>query len=76
MSNQFMLRQQVLKLYRNILRAIREVPDEESKKELIQWARTDFKNNKNQTDEYAIKMLIFHGESQLKHLRQNIAFSR
>ncbi|PNF43441.1 LYR motif-containing protein 2 [Cryptotermes secundus] len=73
---QFMLRQQVLKLYRSFLRAIRDVPDEESRKELLEWARSDFKNNKHHTDEYAIKMLISHGERQLKQLQQNVAFSR
>ncbi|XP_023703687.2 LYR motif-containing protein 2 isoform X3 [Cryptotermes secundus] len=72
----FMLRQQVLKLYRSFLRAIRDVPDEESRKELLEWARSDFKNNKHHTDEYAIKMLISHGERQLKQLQQNVAFSR
>ncbi|PSN52900.1 hypothetical protein C0J52_02975 [Blattella germanica] len=46
-----MVRQQVLKLYRSFLRAIREVPDENSKKELLQWTRSDFKVNKHQTDE-------------------------
>jgi hypothetical protein len=46
-----MLRQQVLKLYRSILRAIRTVPDEQSKKELLEWARSDFKNSKHHTEE-------------------------
>jgi len=46
-----MLRQQVLRLYRSFLRAIREVPNEESKRELLEWARLDFKNNKHHTDE-------------------------
>lgn len=46
-----MLRQQVLKLYRSFLRTIRDVPDEESRKELVEWARSDFKNNKHHTDE-------------------------
>jgi hypothetical protein len=46
-----MLRQQVLKLYRSILRAIRGIPDEESKNEVLQWVRTDFRNNKHHTDE-------------------------
>lgn len=50
-----MLRQQVLKLYRSFLRAIRDVPDEESKKELLEWARSDFKNNKHHTDEVSAK---------------------
>jgi hypothetical protein len=46
-----MLRQQVLNLYRSFLRTIRDVPHEESKKELLEWARSDFKNNKHHTDE-------------------------
>lgn len=46
-----MIRQQVLKLYRSFLRAIREVPNEESKKELLEWIHSDFKNNKHHTDE-------------------------
>jgi hypothetical protein len=46
-----MLRQQALKLYRSVLRAIHNVPDEQSKKELLEWARSDFKNNKHHTDE-------------------------
>jgi len=46
-----MLRQQVLKLYRSLLRAIRGIPDEESKNEVLQWVRTDFRNNKHHTDE-------------------------
>lgn len=73
---QFMVRQQVLKLYRSLLRAIRGIPDEGNKNEVLQWVRTDFKNNKHHTDEYVIKMLIHHGERQLKQLQQNLAFSR
>ena len=46
-----MLRQQVLKLYREFLKVIREVPDEENRKEILQWTRSDFKKNKHQTDE-------------------------
>ena len=46
-----MLRQQVLKLYRSLLRAIRGIPDEGSKNEVLQWVRTDFRNNKHHTDE-------------------------
>ncbi|KAJ9591939.1 hypothetical protein L9F63_001541, partial [Diploptera punctata] len=72
----FMLRQHVLKLYRNFLRAIREVPDQENRTELFHWTRSDFKNNKHHTDEYTIKMLILHGERQLKNLKQTVALSR
>ncbi|XP_046984790.1 LYR motif-containing protein 2 [Schistocerca americana] len=72
---QFMLRQKVLKLYRDILREIRRVPDEGSKAELRLWARSDFRKYQNEKDEYAIKMLIFNGERSLKELKQSIELS-
>jgi len=50
-----MLRQQVLKLYRSLLRAIRGIPDEGSKNDVLQWVRTDFRNNKHHTDEVSSK---------------------
>lgn len=45
---QFMLRQEVLKLYRDLYRAINKVPDESSRKDLKLWLREDFKKNKSQ----------------------------
>lgn len=48
---QFMLRQQVLKLYREALRTIREVKDESQRRELQMWARHDFESNKHVEDE-------------------------
>nr|CAD7439918.1 unnamed protein product [Timema bartmani] len=47
----FMVRQQVLKLYRDIIRTLRNVNDETSKREILEWARTDFQKNKHHTDE-------------------------
>lgn len=63
-------------LYRNIFRAIKEVPDEASRRELQDWVRADFKKYKNETDEHAIKMLILHGEQALKELKTNVALSK
>jgi hypothetical protein len=45
-----MIRQEVLKLYREILRTTKYV-DEKQKAEIITWARSDFEQNRNQTDE-------------------------
>ncbi|XP_067009389.1 LYR motif-containing protein 2 [Anabrus simplex] len=73
---QFMLRQRVLKLYREILRSIYKVPDESSKKELLQWARCDFEKHRHHTDEYTIKTLIFNGERSLKELQQTLELSK
>ncbi|XP_014260387.1 LYR motif-containing protein 2 [Cimex lectularius] len=73
---QFMLRQRVLKLYRDIFRSIKEVPSNEDRIELKNWARNDFKANKHHTDEVAIKMMIKYGERCLKELKQNLYLSR
>ncbi|XP_044532374.1 LYR motif-containing protein 2 isoform X1 [Gracilinanus agilis] len=48
---EFMRRQQVLLLYRKILQAIREVPNENDRKYLQNWAREEFKRNKSATEE-------------------------
>ncbi|XP_059476732.1 LYR motif-containing protein 2 [Neocloeon triangulifer] len=72
---QFMTRQQVLKLYRDILKAIQRIPDDRNRNELKDWARSDFKQHKNQTDEHKIKALIFHGERSLKELNQSLDLS-
>ncbi|XP_055630936.1 LYR motif-containing protein 2 [Toxorhynchites rutilus septentrionalis] len=72
---QFMLRQEVLKLYRTILRAIRQVPDKSSQHELREWARADFRANKHQTEELAIKMLMQHATRSLKELQTSLDLS-
>ncbi|KAH8256695.1 hypothetical protein KR038_009547 [Drosophila bunnanda] len=72
---QFMLRQEVLKLYREIFRTIRQVPDKSSQAELRSWARHDFQANRHQGDEVAIKMLIQHGRRSLTELRTSLQLS-
>lgn len=72
---QFMLRQEVLKLYRTIFRTIRQVPDASSRQELREWARSDFRANRNQTEELAIKMLIQHANRSLKELQTSLELS-
>ena len=48
---QFLVRQQVLSLYRDIQRALRKVENPKDRQELQQWARGEFERNKHQTDE-------------------------
>uniref|UniRef100_A0A663DVK9 LYR motif-containing protein 2 n=1 Tax=Aquila chrysaetos chrysaetos TaxID=223781 RepID=A0A663DVK9_AQUCH len=48
---QFLRRQQVLHLYRKILRAIRDVPAEADRHYLKDWAREEFRRNKDATEE-------------------------
>ncbi|XP_063381971.1 LYR motif-containing protein 2 [Cydia fagiglandana] len=73
---QFMLRQEVLKLYRDIFRTLRYVSDESTRLELKEWARTDFRNNKHHTDEATIKSMLFYGKKALQDLEKSLALSR
>lgn len=72
---QFLLRQEVLKLYRDIFRTIRKVPDDSSRKELKEWTRSDFRNNLHHTEEITIKMLLNHGKRSLSELRTSLELS-
>ena len=72
---QFMLRQEVLKLYREIFRSIRLIPDASGRNDLKQWARSDFRANMHHTDELTIKMLLQHGQRSLKELQTNLELS-
>ena len=46
-----MLRQQVLKQYRDFFRLIKLVEKEEDRNEIRSWIREDFKRNKSLKDE-------------------------
>lgn len=72
---QFMLRQEVLKLFRDLYRTISKVPDENSRRELRLWLREDFRKNKNLTDEITIKMSIQVGMRSLKELENSLELS-
>jgi len=72
---QFMLRQEVLKLYREIFRTIKHVPDKNSQGELKQWTRSDFRTNMHHTDELVIKMLLQNGQRSLTELRNSLTLS-
>ena len=53
-----MRRQQVLLLYRRILQAIRQVPNDSDRKYLKDWAREEFKRNKSATEEVRPRSLV------------------
>ncbi|XP_051853360.1 LYR motif-containing protein 2 isoform X2 [Sminthopsis crassicaudata] len=73
---QFMRRQQVLLLYRKILQAIRQVPNERDRKYLQNWAREEFKRNKSATEEDIIRMMITQGNLQLKELEKTLNLAK
>ena len=69
---QFMLRQDVLNLYRDILRTIKKIPSDTDRKELLSWARDDFKRHKHYQDEAVIKMMLAKGRMTLNELKNTI----
>ncbi|XP_026744390.1 LYR motif-containing protein 2 [Trichoplusia ni] len=73
---QFLLRQEVLKLYRDIFRTLRHVKDEANKAEMADWARIDFKNNMHETDEATIKNMLHYGKKSLKDLQQLTGYTK
>jgi len=46
-----MLRQKSIKLYREFLKTIKNIPLESDRQQFIKWVKDDFKNNKFETDE-------------------------
>ncbi|KAM6280215.1 LYR motif-containing protein 2 isoform 2-T2 [Porphyrio hochstetteri] len=73
---QFLRRQQVLQLYRKILRAIRDVPAEADRRYLKDWAREEFRRNKAVTEEDAIRMMITQGNMQLQELQRTLKLAK
>ena len=76
---QFMLRQEVLKLYRNFFRIIGKIPDPVQKKEVADWVRSDFKTHAKSCsieDEHQVKSLLFQGSKVLNELKQNVDLSK
>ncbi|NWX47710.1 LYRM2 protein, partial [Steatornis caripensis] len=74
--SQFLRRQQVLQLYRSILRAIRDVPAEGDRRYLKDWAREEFRRNKDATEEDAIRMMITQGNMQLQELQRTLKLAQ
>ena len=75
---QFMVRQEVLKLYRSFFRVMKECPDVKQRSDVIQWVKADFKANKNidPANEEQIKSLLYQGQKMLNELKQNVDLSK
>ncbi|CAG5119241.1 unnamed protein product [Candidula unifasciata] len=69
---QFMLRAEVLRLYREMLRLTYRVADVDQRKHLQQWIRKDFELNKHHTDEEVIRMMLSKGKLSLRELEQTV----
>ncbi|KAK2856666.1 hypothetical protein Q5P01_005401 [Channa striata] len=73
---EFLQRQKVLGIYRDMLRTIQQVPDEVDRKYLRDWARDEFKRNKESTDQDAIRMMITQAKKHLEELQKSLALAR
>lgn len=51
---QFMLRQEVLSLYRQLIRTCKMIPDETTSKEMTDWVRGDFRKNIHLDEEVGV----------------------
>ncbi|CAH2329977.1 LYR motif-containing 2 [Pelobates cultripes] len=73
---QFMVRQQVLCLYRGILRAVRQIPNPTDRRYMKEWAKGEFKRNKGEKEEITIRMMITHGQRQLQELERALQLAK
>ncbi|CAF1055285.1 unnamed protein product [Brachionus calyciflorus] len=73
---QFMLRREVLKAYKDILKACYSIQDDSYRNEMINWTRHDFKMNKNLTDEAGIKISLTRAKMSLKELQTSINMAK
>ncbi|XP_075869158.1 LYR motif-containing protein 2 [Nelusetta ayraudi] len=73
---QFLQRQKVLGIYRDMLKTIRQVPDEADRKYLRDWARDEFQRNKNSTNQDAIRMMVQQAINHLEELKKSLALAK
>ncbi|KAL7640257.1 UNVERIFIED_CONTAM: hypothetical protein RMT77_009671 [Armadillidium vulgare] len=66
----FLLRAEVLRLYRSILREIKTHPNESQREDIKKYARNYFDSHRNETDEKLIRTLIANGNKELHELRR------
>ncbi|KAI1797791.1 complex 1 protein-domain-containing protein [Ganoderma leucocontextum] len=64
----FILKQRVLKLYRQAVRATRSIPDSGTRLETISWIREEFERNRHIQDVAVIQDKISSGRRELKQL--------
>ncbi|XP_056619590.1 LYR motif-containing protein 2 [Triplophysa dalaica] len=72
---QFLQRQRVLGMYRDLLRSICKVPNESDRRYLRDWAREEFKRNKSETDQDVVRMMITQAHNHLEDLRKSLALA-
>ncbi len=72
---QFLLRIEVVRLYRQCLRAVHGISDEYYKSYLRQMVRDEFRMHKAETDEREIRLLVSLGQKKLSDMRGMITMA-
>jgi Complex 1 protein (LYR family) len=70
--DQFLQRQRVLSLWREIVRATNKIPLSNTRNEMRQYARQGFERNRNVTDLIQIRYLISTGKTELEGMQRYI----
>lgn len=71
----FLLRQRVIGLWRDIIRMIQQIPKEDStRKEMRGFARDEFERNRGATDPVQIRYLVSTGKTQLDQMKKQWRF--
>ena len=65
---QFLKRQEVLKLYREIIRSIRKIEEPEDRNYFFKWTQEEFRKYQNETNEESIDYHITRAKKSLKDL--------
>ncbi|KDR85158.1 hypothetical protein GALMADRAFT_52844 [Galerina marginata CBS 339.88] len=72
----FILRQQVLNLYRDAVRASRVIPDPVTRKETVAWIRGEFERNRDLTDVHLIEHKLKVARRDIKYILPTISNKR
>ncbi|EMD91180.1 hypothetical protein COCC4DRAFT_167099 [Bipolaris maydis ATCC 48331] len=68
----FIQRQRVLALWRDIVRSTANIPDEAARKDMRQFARSEFEQHRRVTDLGHIRYLISHGKTQFQAMKDTL----
>ncbi|KAL6299017.1 complex 1 protein-domain-containing protein [Sparassis latifolia] len=69
----FILRQRVLNLYRQAVRASRSIPDIQTRSETVRWIRGEFERNRHISDVTLIEDKLAAGRRELRQILPTIA---
>jgi len=73
---QFLVRRQVLQLYKDLLKGAYKIGDESSRDGIVIWIRSDFKVNKSLANEIDIQAALSRGKLSLRELQTSINMAK